>query len=77
MFTLPEKPLLRGIKVYERAARLARLRPLVTADQLAHRIGTFGYVNDARARAELGYATRPLEETLEDLARWAVQEGLL
>ena len=70
-FTVPRGPLVAGVGLYERAARLARQRPFVTREQVAQRIGSYAYVDDSRARRDLGYASRPLDETLRDLARWA------
>jgi dihydroflavonol-4-reductase len=38
---------------------------------------TNGYYSSARAQAELGYRTRPAEETLGDAARWYATQQLL
>jgi len=35
------------------------------------------YFNDAKARAELGYRSRPFEFALDDAIRWFKSAGLL
>ena len=70
-FTVPRAPLVAGVGLYERALRFAGQRPLVTREQLSGRIGTYAYVDDTRARRELGHTSRPLDQTLRDLATWS------
>lgn len=72
-FTVPRAPLVAGVGLYERAARLAKQRPFVTREQVAQRIGSYAYVDDTRARNDLGYTSRPLAETLRDLQRWSTR----
>ena len=41
--------------------------PLLPTREAMHALKTFPYVNSSRARTELGYAPRPIDETLRDL----------
>ncbi|HVV92245.1 MAG TPA: hopanoid-associated sugar epimerase [Hyphomicrobiales bacterium] len=60
----------------EAAARVTGRTPFVTLDSLRmakHRM----YFTDAKARAELGYASRPYREGLTDAIRWFRDAGML
>jgi len=57
-------------------ARLTGRRPLFTPEAL-HALRHHRDVRSARAAAELGWAPRPLEETVRDTLAWFGQRGLL
>ena len=50
-------------------SRLTGAEPLYTGESL-HALRNHRNISKARARAELGYAPRPLEETLADTVAW-------
>lgn len=60
----------------EKKAAKTGQKPLVTnfAVYNLDRNNTFDY---SKAERELGYRTRPYAETIEDMARWLVEEGLV
>jgi nucleoside-diphosphate-sugar epimerase len=47
----------------------------VTARQVEKRLGSYAYIDNSRARAELGFAPRPLEQSLRDLLLWSARVG--
>jgi dihydroflavonol-4-reductase len=52
-------------------------RPPIATVQTAHLHSLNWYVSSAKARADLGYAPRPLSHTLRDTHRWyRAQEGM-
>lgn len=57
-------------------ARLRRRRPLLTGESLRI-LRTQPTVSRHKAQAELGFAPRPLEETLRDTFEWMKQQGWL
>lgn len=65
---LPGRALVAAVAAAERLAAVGGRRPPVTADQLRHRLRMAAWPDGRRARDELGYASRPLAETLADLA---------
>lgn len=57
------------------ADRVARDPPLTL--QMALMSQRRWYYDDGRARAELGYTSRPLEQTLRDAVEWHLARGIL
>jgi dihydroflavonol-4-reductase len=55
--------------LFEAWAVVARRRPLVTRGVLQS-AGKYAWYDATRARTELGWTTRPLEETLQDTVAW-------
>jgi hypothetical protein len=39
------------------------------------RLGNYAYIDSSRARSELGFAPRPLNESLRDLLCWSAEVG--
>ncbi len=64
---IPSRGLLVAVAAYEASARAVGLRPFVTAAQLAKRLGAYAYYSSEKARRELGYTHRPLDDSLADL----------
>jgi len=59
----------------ELGARVTGREPPITRRQAAVRIGRYSWVTSARAERELGYAARPLTETLRRAVTWFVNHG--
>ena len=55
-------------------SRLRSKEPPITRDVLQI-IGRYAWYETTRARSELGWVPRPLEQTLEDTTRWLRDEG--
>ena len=55
---------------WAQAASLLRRREPSLTPELASIWSTSFSINDARARRELGHASRPFEETVDDTFRW-------
>lgn len=60
----------------EITAGLQKRRASITRD-LVRSSALYTFASSDKARAELGYAIRPFDETLADTLRWAVQAGRL
>jgi dihydroflavonol-4-reductase len=56
------------------ADRATRKEPLITAGSVAYASQQLFFAND-KARAELGYTVRPLDETLQRAAAWFREHG--
>lgn len=56
--------------------RLRRREPLFTFESI-EALRNYPQISHARATAELGYAPRPLEETIRDAYRWFAEHGAL
>jgi dihydroflavonol-4-reductase len=56
--------------------RLTGREPLYTGEAL-HALRTGREISTAKARNELGFAARPLEQTIRDTLDWLVQSGRL
>jgi dihydroflavonol-4-reductase len=63
---IPTRALLTAVSIYE---RFAGDKPFVTSAQLRKRIGAYAYYSSEKARRELGYAARALDETLSATLR--------
>jgi dihydroflavonol-4-reductase len=74
-FRVPDRALVSMVSVYERAARAGGQKPFVTARQVDKRLGNYAYIDSSRAREELGFAPRPLQESLVDLLSWSATVG--
>jgi dihydroflavonol-4-reductase len=72
---VPDRALVQAVGVYERMARAGGQKPFVTARQVEKRMGSYAYLDNSRARAELGFSPRPLEESITDLLRWSAEVG--
>lgn len=72
---VPDRALVRAVGLYERVAKLGGQKPFVTARQVEKRMGAYAYVDNSRARADLGFVPRPLEESIVDLLRWSAEAG--
>jgi dihydroflavonol-4-reductase len=57
------------VGVVEIVSKLRRKPPPVTRDVLQI-VGRYAWYDTSRARNELGWVPRPLEQTLEDTIRW-------
>ena len=65
-----------GVPFMRLAAAAARTEPLYTAESLAVlRVGRV--VDHAKAGRDLGFAPRPLEESVADVYRWFAAQGVL
>ncbi|MBM3695481.1 MAG: NAD-dependent epimerase/dehydratase family protein [Actinobacteria bacterium] len=65
-----------GVPFLRAAAAVARTEPLYTAESLAIlRAGR--PVDHSKAERDLGYSSRPIEETVADLYRWFDSQGML
>ena len=65
-----------GVPFMRLAAAAARTEPLYTAESLAVlRVGRV--VDHAKAGRDLGFAPRPLEESVADVYRWFAAQGML
>lgn len=76
LFTLPKRLMAAVAPVAERAARLARVEPLLTEASL-DALEDRPRAGDGLAERELGHAPRPLERTLADTYRWFEHKGML
>lgn len=76
LLTLPKRLVAAVAPVAERAARLARVEPLLTEASL-DALEDRPRASDGLAERELGHAPRPLEETLADTYRWFEEKGML
>ncbi len=66
---MPMRLAMRMARAAELYARARKRTPLLTRYAL-HALTSNGEVTSARARAELGYATRPLADTVRDTIAW-------
>jgi len=57
-------------------ARLTRSQPHFTPEAL-HALRSHRYVSHQKASSELGYESRPIEETIEDTLSWFKESGML
>ena len=72
--TLPVPPMLRFAPLVELYYRARGKPPRFTSGSL--RLLSLGVrVDSSRARAELGYTTRPITETLADTVAWFIEQG--
>jgi dihydroflavonol-4-reductase len=55
---------------YELGARLTGKPPLMTRASARHTVGRFLYFDNRKAREELGFESRALEDTLQDAVAW-------
>jgi dihydroflavonol-4-reductase len=72
---VPDRALISMVGMYERAAKAGGQKPFVTARQVEKRLGNYAYIDNSRARAELGFQPRPLEQSLRDLLLWSARVG--
>lgn len=72
---LPERPLLLGVGVFEAACRAVGREPFVGREQLRSRLCNYAWFDSGRARAELGWSSRPVADTLRDTARFLDDSG--
>jgi dihydroflavonol-4-reductase len=71
---LPFPIMMAGAFVREVSARLRGRRATVSR-QLVRAARRYTHLDSTKARQDLGYATRPLEETLRDTLRWFIAHG--
>ncbi len=74
---VPDRALLTAVRAYELFCQTAGKKPAVTRAQVDKRLGSYAYIASDRARAELGYSPRPLDETLRDLVQPAPPSPVL
>jgi nucleoside-diphosphate-sugar epimerase len=55
---------------YELWARITGKPPLMTRASARHTVGRFLYFDNRKAREELGFENRALDETLRDALGW-------
>lgn len=73
--TLPMWTAQLGLPFLYGHSRLTGRRPLYTAESLRILRDSNPHVSHAKAARNLGYAPRPLEQTLRDCYRWYVDQG--
>ena len=63
-------------KMLEKQAKMSGKKPLMTTFSVYNlaRNNVFDY---SKAQRELGYTTRPYQETIHDEVRWMIEEGLI
>jgi dihydroflavonol-4-reductase len=71
---LPFPVMMAGALVREVFARLRGRRATVSR-QLVRAARRYTHLDSTKAGRELGYATRPIDETLQDTLRWFLQHG--
>jgi dihydroflavonol-4-reductase len=71
---LPFPVMMAGSLVREAVARLRGRRATVSR-QLVRAARRYTHLDSSKARRDLGYASRPLESTLEDTLRWFLDHG--
>ncbi len=76
-FTAPEWLLRAGLPFAAGYARLTGTRPLYTRESIDTLRDGAKIVSCDKARRELGYSTRPLEDTIADAYAWFEQNGYL
>lgn len=76
LFTLPDKVLLGVGKVSESLADLTGRAPAVSWE-MAYQATLRVRITSAKAERELGYRSRPLEESLQDSVAWYRARGML
>ena len=62
---VPGAPLVAAVGALEQIFELAGRRPFVRAGQVRHRLERVAWFDSGRARRELGWTPRPLDQTLE------------
>jgi dihydroflavonol-4-reductase len=72
---IPKRAALLAAATYELAARLGGPPPLVTRAAVHHLYGTYDWYDCSKARRELAYAPRPLDEVLVDALLWFLEQG--
>jgi dihydroflavonol-4-reductase len=71
---VPYPLMLAGAALGELAARLRGQRPSISR-QLVRGARRYTFLDSSKARRELGYSTRPLEESVRDTLRWFLAHG--
>lgn len=66
---LPHKLIRRAAAVCEIAEKVCKI-PLLLTPYSAYTLGSNGYFSHEKAKRELGYSVRPIEETLADITVW-------
>ena len=62
--------------VMEAASKITGNEPLLTSFNI-YNLGRNNEFDTTKAREELGYTTRPYEETINDLVAWLIEQGVL
>lgn len=57
---------------YELTSHFTGRQPLVTRGTIRHLYGTYDFYDSGKARRELGYEVRPLDQVLRDAVQWFV-----
>jgi dihydroflavonol-4-reductase len=71
---VPYPLMLAGAALAELAARLRGRRSPISR-QLVRGARRYTFLDSSKARRELGYSTRPLEESVRDTLRWFLAHG--
>jgi dihydroflavonol-4-reductase len=69
-FRLPAALIIGASVFYELWARITGEQPLMTRASARHTVGRFLYFDNRKAREELGFESRALDETLGDAVTW-------
>ena len=62
--------------VMEAASKITGNEPLLTSFNI-YNLGRNNEFDTTKAREELGYTTRPYEETISDMVAWLIEQGVL
>ena len=65
-----------AVKIMERLAKLTGRKPILTTFYLIN-VARNNCFDAIKAEKELGYRTRPYQETIADHIRWMQEEGIL
>ena len=73
--TIPLSVARRALPVVRLLSTLTK-KPALYTESALEALSTNRFVDDVKARRELGHASRPLEETCRDLSAWITERGL-
>jgi dihydroflavonol-4-reductase len=66
-----------GVPFIQLYAKLSNEDPLYTHESLDILVNSSQHISNAKAKKELGYTTRPLEESLGDTFAWYKQNEII